>query len=115
MERKIVQLTVFTPAYNRADLLPRCYESMKRQTNKNFIWMIIDDGSTDSTGKICDEYVCTDERIIVLHHEKCQGISCVRNDGINMARGRYIMFVDSDDYIAENMIEKMYYFIKNTM
>ena len=50
-------ITVFTPAYNRADLLPRCYESMKKQTNQNFIWMVIDDGSTDHTAPLIQSYM----------------------------------------------------------
>ena len=53
----MIRLTVFTPAYNRADLLPRCFESMKRQTNKKFIWMIIDDGSTDNTRQLVEEWM----------------------------------------------------------
>ncbi len=53
----MVELTIFTPSYNRADLLSRCYESMQRQTNKEFIWMIIDDGSTDNTAMLVNEWL----------------------------------------------------------
>ena len=61
------KLTVFTPAYNRADLLPRCYESMKRQTNSDFVWMIIDDGSTDNTKQIVEEWLREEHKFDVVY------------------------------------------------
>ena len=104
---KMVPLTVFTPAYNRADLLPRCYESMKRQTNKEFIWMIIDDGSTDGSLKILREYEKNDPRVTVIDQEN-KGVSVARNVGIELAlqsKCEFITFMDSDDYLTDDSLE----------
>ena len=97
-------LTVFTPAYNRADLLTRCYESMCKQTNKNFIWMIVDDGSTDKTGKIIDRRYSQIGKISIYHKEN-GGLSDARNYGLDRVTGDYVTFVDSDDFVDKKYIE----------
>lgn len=112
MNEKLISIVV--PAYNVEKYLGICMDSICMQTYSNLEIILVDDGSTDSTGKICDKYANKDDRIVVIHHEKCKGLSCARNEGIKMARGRYIAFVDSDDYVSEDMIEKLYYFIQNT-
>ena len=86
--------------------LKRCLDSVLKQTYSNLEIIIVDDGSTDNSGKICDEYSKKDSRIKVIH-KKNGGISDVRNVGIANATGDYIGFVDSDDYIAEDMFETL--------
>lgn len=88
-----------------------CIESICNQTYKNIEIILIDDGSKDNSGKICDEYASKDERIKVIHKEN-KGLSSARNKGIDVANGEYISFIDSDDKIANNFIEKLYILCK---
>ena len=83
--------TIFTPTYNRAYILPQLYQSLCMQTCKDFEWLIIDDGSTDESGKICDQYSEIDSRIHVIH-KKNGGLSDARNVGLDYAVGEYIFF-----------------------
>ena len=101
MQKKI---SVIVPVYNIEKYLVRCIESIRLQTYKNIEIILVDDGSTDNSGKICDEYKQKDERIVVVHKQN-GGLSSARNAGLEKAQGDYIGFVDSDDYISEKMYE----------
>ena len=92
------KVSVLIPAYNVELYLPRCLDSILSQSFKDFEVILIDDGSSDATGKICDEYAQKDVRIKVFHQEN-QGISATRNLCLQYASGEYIQFVDSDDWI----------------
>lgn len=96
------KISVIVPVYNVEKYLEECLESIQKQTYKNLEIIIIDDGSTDNSGRICDEYAKKDDRIKVIHQLN-QGLSEARNVGIQNATGRYIGFVDSDDYIDIDM------------
>jgi len=98
------QISVIVPAYNVEEYIIDCVESICNQSYKNLEIIIIDDGSTDATGEICDAF--DDSRIKVIH-QKNQGFSGARNTGILEARGEYLAFVDSDDYIKPDMLEKL--------
>ena len=102
-------VSVIVPVYNTEDYLHRCISSISNQTYEMIEILIINDGSTDKCPEICMELAETDSRIVVTHQENC-GLSSSRNRGIDMAKGDYIAFVDSDDYILPEMIEKMYSF-----
>ena len=97
-------VSVIVPIYNREKYLSRCIDSILNQTYKNIEIILINDGSTDRTKEICDEYKRKDSRIRVYHIEN-HGVSYARNLGIKNSNGKYIQFVDSDDYIDEKMIE----------
>ncbi|WP_178985257.1 glycosyltransferase [Winogradskyella helgolandensis] len=103
MENKI---SVIVPVYKVETYLHRCIDSITNQTYTNLEIILINDGSPDSSGKICDDYATKDNRIIVIH-KKNEGSSCARNAGLDIATGDYIAFVDSDDYINELMLETM--------
>ena len=100
-------ISVIVPVYNVENYLKKCLESITNQTYKNLEIILIDDGSTDNSGKICDEYAGKDNRIKVVHKIN-GGLSDARNAGLEIAKGEYIGFVDSDDYIAEDMYEFLY-------
>ena len=100
-------ISVIVPIYNVEKLLPRCIESIANQTYKNLEIILVNDGSPDNSGKICDEYAKKDNRIKVIHKEN-GGLSDARNKGLDSALGNYIMFVDSDDYINPLMAEILY-------
>lgn len=100
-------ISVIVPVYNVEKYLERCIDSILKQTYSDLEILLIDDGSSDNSGKICDEYAKKDNRIKVIH-KKNGGISDVRNVGIENAKGDYIGFVDSDDYIADDMFETLY-------
>lgn len=97
-------VSIIVPVYNTKDYLPCCLDSILHQTYKNLEILLIDDGSTDGSGGICDKYAASDGRIQVLH-QRNGGLSDARNQGLGLARGEYIAFVDSDDYIHERYIE----------
>ena len=101
------KVSVVIPVYKVEKYLQRCLDSVINQTLKDIEIILIDDGSPDNCGRICDQYSEKDSRIKVIH-KKNEGVSAARNDGIKAATGEYIGFVDSDDYIAENMFEVMY-------
>lgn len=101
------QITVVIPVYNVESYLRRCIDSIVCQTIKNIDIILVDDGSTDNSGKICDEYREIDNRIKVVH-QKNQGLSAARNVGIKMAKTKYICFIDSDDYVEKDMLEYLY-------
>lgn len=100
------KVSIIIPVYNAGNYLEECLKSILKQTYKNIEIILIDDGSTDSSGKICDVYSKKDCRIKVIHSIN-RGVSSSRNTGIKLAQGKYIVFIDSDDYINEDMIEDM--------
>ena len=104
-------ISVVVPVYNVSDYLHFAMDSLIKQTYQNFEVILINDGSTDNSGDICDQYAAYDERIKVIHKENA-GVSAARNTGIEAANGDYIAFVDSDDYIAPNMYEDMLRILK---
>ena len=99
-------ISVIIPVYNVEKYLHRCLDSVIAQTYQNLEIICVDDGSVDESGKICDQYAVRDARIKVIHQEN-QGLSAARNRGLDAAEGEYISFVDSDDYILEDMYKKM--------
>lgn len=108
---KAALISVIVPVYNVEKYLHKCINSILNQTYKNLEIILIDDGSTDNSGKICDEYALKDNRIKVIHKEN-GGLSSARNAGLDICSGDYIGFVDSDDYIAEDMYEYLYVNLK---
>lgn len=100
------KVSVVVPVYNVEDYLKRCIDSILHQTYKNIEIILVDDGATDKSGQICDEYARKDSRIRVVH-QKNRGLSGARNTGIDIAAGEYITFIDSDDYVADNYIEEL--------
>lgn len=101
------KISVIIPVYNVEKFLRRCLDSIINQTMNDIEIILIDDGSTDNSGNICDEYAEKDDRIIVIHKEN-GGVSSARNKGLDIASGEYVTFVDSDDYIDNNMYEVLY-------
>ena len=101
---KNILVSVIIPVYNIENYIYRCVNSIINQTHSELEILLIDDGSTDGSKKVCDELAKTDNRITVLHQEN-QGPSEARNLGINNSHGDYISFVDGDDYINPRMIE----------
>ena len=99
-------ISVIISVYNVAPYLERCVNSILRQSYSNLEVILVDDGSTDGSGKLCDSLAEIDERIIVVH-KKNGGNASARNAGIDIAKGEYIAFVDADDYIEHNMYEEM--------
>ena len=101
------KISVILPVYNVEEYLRKCINSILNQTYKNFELIIINDGSTDNCPSICDEYKNIDNRIQVIHQEN-KGLSVARNVGIDLSKGKYITFIDSDDYIDSKYIEILY-------
>lgn len=93
-----VKISVIIPVYNVVAYLEQCVESVLNQTCREIEIILVDDGSTDGSGMLCDVYALKDQRVKVIHQQN-QGLSCARNAGIRAACGDYILFVDSDDYI----------------
>lgn len=104
-------VTVVVPVYKVEKYIDKCVESILNQTYSNLEIILVDDGSPDNCGKICDNYIKKDVRIKVVHKEN-GGLSDARNAGIDIARGKYITFVDSDDYIDSEYVELLYKTIK---
>lgn len=99
-------ISVIVPVYNVEKYLQRCVNSLLAQTYTDYEIILVDDGSTDSSGQICDHYATLDPRIRVIHKPN-GGLSSARNTGIDVCTGDYICFIDSDDYINDNMLECM--------
>lgn len=100
-------ISVVVPIYKVEAFLARCIESIISQTYRNIEIILVDDGSPDNCSHICDEYKNKDNRIIVIHQANC-GLSGARNNGIALAKGEFITFIDSDDYVHPNYIEQLY-------
>lgn len=101
------EISIIVPVYNVEKYLNKCVDSILNQTFKEFELILVDDGSPDNSGAICDQYAEKDSRVRVIHKEN-GGLSSARNAGIEVAEGKYIGFIDSDDYIAEDMYELLY-------
>lgn len=99
-------ISVIVPVYNVENYLRKCIASIQKQTYTDLEIILVDDGSTDCSGKICDELAAEDSRIIVIHQEN-GGLSRARNAGLHIANGDYISFVDSDDTIEMEMMQKL--------
>lgn len=97
----VPKISVIVPVYNTEKYVGRCIDSILRQTEENFELILSDDGSTDASGIICDRYKKMDKRIKVIHKENT-GVSSTRNAALDVARGKYIAFVDSDDTIEKD-------------
>lgn len=100
------KISVIVPVYNVEAYLPRCVESILAQTYRNLEIFLVDDGTKDNCGAICDAYARQDSRVRVIHKEN-GGLSSARNAGIDASTGEYLSFVDSDDWIEPDMYEKM--------
>lgn len=96
-------VSVIVPIYNVAEFLPECIKSVLNQTFKDFELILVDDGSTDVSGQICDQYAKQDERIIVVHKQN-RGLTNARNSGLEKATGEWIMHLDGDDWIDKEML-----------
>lgn len=101
------KVSVIIPVYKVEKYIHRCIDSVLDQTLRDIEVILVDDGSPDNCGVICDEYASKDARVKVIHKENA-GVSSARNSGLQIATGEYIGFVDSDDYISETMFEFMY-------
>ena len=97
-------ISIIIPVYKVEDFLPQCLDSILVQTYTNFEVILVDDGSPDNSGAICDEYAKKDNRIRVIH-QKNAGVSVARNNGIEQARGKWITFIDSDDWVTPNYLK----------
>ena len=105
---KDTQITVFTPAYNRAHTLPRTYESLKKQGNKNFIWLIVDDGSTDNTKELVDKWISEEKNFTIQYiYKENGGMHTAHNVAYQNITTELNVCIDSDDCLAENAIDKI--------
>ena len=100
-------ISVIVPVYNVEAYIRECIESLLCQTYRKFELIIVDDGSTDSCGLICDEYKKNDNRVTVIH-KKNGGLSDARNTGLDIMNGSYVTFVDSDDVVSNIYLEELY-------
>lgn len=107
MEGNDPTISVIIPVYNAEKYLRLCLDSLISQTYKDFEIILINDGSTDNSSNLCDEYSGIDNRIRVIH-KKNGGVSSARQVGIDSARGTYTIYVDSDDWVEPNMLEELY-------
>lgn len=106
-------ISIIVPIYKVEKYIDRCIKSIINQTYTNLEIILVDDGSPDRCGKICDNYATKDERIKVIHKENA-GLGFARNSGLDCASGKYVTFIDGDDYIGLSHIEKMYMLINKT-
>ena len=100
-------VSIIIPIYNVEMFLHECIDSALKQTYKDIELILVDDGSSDNCPQICDEYSALDSRVKVIH-QKNVGLSCARNNGLAIAKGEYVYFLDSDDILAENAIMELY-------
>lgn len=101
------EISVIVPVYKAEAFLRRCVDSILEQTFTDFELILVDDGSPDRSGAICDEYAAKDARVRVIH-QKNGGVSSARNAGLDAAKGNWITFIDSDDYILPQYLEHLY-------
>lgn len=100
-------ISVIVPCYNVEEYLPKCIESILNQTYRNLEILLVDDGSPDNCGRICDEYAAKDSRIRIIH-KKNGGLSDARNAALDVMTGEYVTFIDSDDYVSDDYVEYLY-------
>ena len=106
MEKKDPVVSIIVPVYNAEKTLCRCVDSIRKQEYGDFELLLVDDGSQDSSGSLCDSYAAEDERIRVIH-KKNGGVSAARNEALSQARGEFLQFVDSDDWLAPEATKLM--------
>jgi glycosyltransferase involved in cell wall biosynthesis len=106
-------ISVIIPVFNVEEYLQRCLNSLVSQTYDNFEVILIDDGSPDNSPKICDDYKKRDCRFQVIHQSN-QGLSAARNRGLDIAKGDFVTFIDSDDWVSADYLSELYSLIKNT-
>ena len=106
MSNEKYKVSIIVAVYNVDKYIRRCLDSIKHQTHSNIEVLLIDDGSKDTSGKICDDYAASDSRFKVIHKEN-GGVSRARQTGLDAATGDYIIHVDPDDYIDNNMIGEL--------
>lgn len=106
-------ISIIVPVYNVEEFLSKCIDSILAQSYSHFELLLIDDGSKDNSGKICDEYAQKDKRIKVIH-QKNAGVSAARNRGISEAKGDYICFIDADDWVNKEYLETFSSLIKDS-
>lgn len=99
--------SIVVPAYNVEDYLDECLKSIACQTNHDYEVIVIDDGSTDATGQICEAWCSNNDKWVCIH-KKNEGLLLARSDGINLARGLYIVFIDADDTIEQGLLSSLY-------
>ena len=102
-----MDISIIIPVYNKADYLDHCLETLLRQDFGSFEIRCVDDGSTDGSGAICDEWAAKDSRVHVVHQMN-SGVTAARREGVAQARGRYVMFVDADDGLLPGALQAMY-------
>lgn len=98
--------SIIIPVYNVENNIKRCIDSVLSQSFIDFELILVDDGSSDNSGEICDKYAEIDKRIIVIH-QKNQGVSAARNEGIKKATGKYLVFIDGDDFVEKDILKKL--------
>lgn len=101
------KISVIVPVYNTEDYLPRCIESILKQTYQNIEIILVDDGSTDASLHVCEKYAREDSRIVTIQQEN-KGNNAARKAGLAACTGEYITFVDSDDWIGSNLVALLY-------
>lgn len=100
-------ISIIVPVYNVKDYVEKCLDSICGQSYTNLEIIVMDDGSTDGSGELCDAYALKDQRVKVIHRDN-RGVSTVRNEGLDIAQGEYIGFVDGDDWVDGDMYEFLY-------
>lgn len=107
-EEKNPMISIIVPVYNVEPYLEKCLASIAAQTYSNLEVIIVDDASTDRSGQICEDYAARDSRMHVIHFPVNRGLSAVRNEAVLKAGGKYLTFIDSDDYAEPDLLEKLY-------
>ena len=97
------QISIIVPVYNSEKYLGVCIDSILSQSFRDFELILVDDGSKDSSAQICDEYASQDKRVRVIHKVN-GGVSAARNDGLDIAKGEYVTFIDSDDWVEREFL-----------
>lgn len=113
MDERKIDVSIIVPVYNAGYYLPRCLKSLITQTYKDIEIILVDDGSKDKSASICDKFAKKDKRITVIHKENA-GVSVARNTGLNIAKGKWVSFVDADDWLSHNAISKLVERIETT-
>ncbi|MBQ2236263.1 MAG: glycosyltransferase family 2 protein, partial [Muribaculaceae bacterium] len=106
-------ISVIVPAYNVEAYLAQCLDSLLAQTYRNLEIIVVDDGSTDGTGALADDYAVADDRVRVIH-QRNGGLSAARNAALNVMTGSLVMMVDSDDYVAPNCVATLLHTLEST-
>ena len=101
-----MKISVIVPIYNAESFLEKCIDSILKQTYIGFELILVDDGSWDRSGSICDEFSKKDDRIQVIH-KKNEGLICARITGVEAAKGEYVAFVDADDWVEDSFLERL--------